>query len=242
MIFPHSLFCFFGPFRNDGQRCHCIRHHIYHYTTPCEMVICDSDGMKGNHISHWKEDTDFSNKLLAIFFRFVLDVLHNSDNFFDCLNFELTTFYCIVNNENDVIFQVLTAASMMFRIVFWDVLPCKIIVNRRFRGAYCLHHQGWRQYTPLKFYTAVHPRRQFWTDENDDVLALYFQWIEKLFVQLLNIHGISPYSVGMSDLNPSGAVGLILKQCWGWGCCCYTWPAWSCKTSDALLINVNDVR
>jgi hypothetical protein len=23
-----------------------------------------------------------------------------------------------------------------FRIVFWDVLPCKIIVDRRFRGAY----------------------------------------------------------------------------------------------------------
>jgi hypothetical protein len=30
-------------------------------------------------------------------------------------------------------FQVLTAASMMFRIVFWDILPCKIIVDRRFR-------------------------------------------------------------------------------------------------------------
>jgi hypothetical protein len=28
-------------------------------------------------------------------------------------------------------FQVLTAASMMFRIVFWDVLPCKIIVDRQ---------------------------------------------------------------------------------------------------------------
>jgi hypothetical protein len=27
-------------------------------------------------------------------------------------------------------FQVLTTASMMFRIVFWDVLPCKIIVDR----------------------------------------------------------------------------------------------------------------
>jgi hypothetical protein len=26
---------------------------------------------------------------------------------------------------NFVKFQVLTAASMMFRIVFWDVLPCK---------------------------------------------------------------------------------------------------------------------
>jgi hypothetical protein len=32
--------------------------------------------------------------------------------------------------------------SMMFRAVFWDVLPCKMIVDRRFRGAYCLHHQG----------------------------------------------------------------------------------------------------
>jgi hypothetical protein len=30
-----------------------------------------------------------------------------------------------------------------FRIVFWDVLPCKMIVNRCFRGAYCLHHQWW---------------------------------------------------------------------------------------------------
>jgi hypothetical protein len=36
-------------------------------------------------------------------------------------------------------FQVLTAASMKFRIVFWDVLPCKIIVDRRFRGTCCLH-------------------------------------------------------------------------------------------------------
>jgi hypothetical protein len=36
-------------------------------------------------------------------------------------------------------FQVLTAASMMFRVVFWDILLCKIIVDRRFRGAYCLH-------------------------------------------------------------------------------------------------------
>jgi hypothetical protein len=33
--------------------------------------------------------------------------------------------------------------GIMFRIVFWDVLPCKIVVDRRFRGAYCLHHQGW---------------------------------------------------------------------------------------------------
>jgi hypothetical protein len=45
-------------------------------------------------------------------------------------------------------FQVLTAASMKFRIVFLDVLPCKIIVGRQL------------------FYTAVHPRRQFWTSDN----------------------------------------------------------------------------
>jgi hypothetical protein len=25
----------------------------------------------------------------------------------------------------------------MFRVVLWDILPCKIIVDRRFRGAYC---------------------------------------------------------------------------------------------------------
>jgi hypothetical protein len=111
------------------------------------------------------------------------------------------------------------AVEIMFRIVFWDVLPCKIIVDRRFRGTYCLHHQGWVslarkdrvyvgvQWTGLTwfltyrlsfpidqpntldsyitaflslipddggstylwnvarqlFYTAVHPRRQFWT-------------------------------------------------------------------------------
>jgi hypothetical protein len=26
-------------------------------------------------------------------------------------------------------FQVLSAASMMFRVVFWDVLPCRMIVS-----------------------------------------------------------------------------------------------------------------
>jgi hypothetical protein len=30
---------------------------------------------------------------------------------------------------------------VIFRVVFWDILPCKMIVDRRFRGAYCLHHQ-----------------------------------------------------------------------------------------------------
>jgi hypothetical protein len=47
---------------------------------------------------------------------------------------------------NCVRFHVLTTASMMFRVVFWVILPCKMIVDRRFRGAYCLHHQGWWNY------------------------------------------------------------------------------------------------
>jgi hypothetical protein len=46
------------------------------------------------------------------------------------------------NRWHDERFQVLAAASMKFRIVFWDVLPCKIIVDRRFRGTCCLHEQG----------------------------------------------------------------------------------------------------
>jgi hypothetical protein len=31
---------------------------------------------------------------------------------------------------------------LKFTFVFWDVLPCKIIVDRRFRGTCCHHYQG----------------------------------------------------------------------------------------------------
>jgi hypothetical protein len=67
--------------------------------------------------------------------------------------------------------QVHTAASMKF-IVFYDVAQCsRVEVDRRFRGAYYLHHGNetppwwWRQYKPLNVcqlqcdYTALHPRR-----------------------------------------------------------------------------------
>jgi hypothetical protein len=30
---------------------------------------------------------------------------------------------------------------IVFRAVFWVILPCRMIVDRRFRGAYCLHHR-----------------------------------------------------------------------------------------------------
>jgi hypothetical protein len=38
-------------------------------------------------------------------------------------------------------FQVLTVASMKMRS-YWGIVPCSLVgVDRRFRGAYCLHHQ-----------------------------------------------------------------------------------------------------
>jgi hypothetical protein len=67
-----------------------------------------------------------------------------------CSFFVSHVIYCLLSHLSDynqehirqVRFQVLTAASMKFRIVFWDVLPCKIIVDRRFIGTCYLHHQG----------------------------------------------------------------------------------------------------
>jgi hypothetical protein len=41
-------------------------------------------------------------------------------------NLQSGQFSAIAPDVNYVRFKVLTAASMMFRIVFWDVLPCKI--------------------------------------------------------------------------------------------------------------------
>jgi hypothetical protein len=39
-------------------------------------------------------------------------------------------------------FQVLAATSMKMAVV-WDVTSCTLVDNdRRFRGSYCLHHQG----------------------------------------------------------------------------------------------------
>jgi hypothetical protein len=37
-------------------------------------------------------------------------------------------------------FQVLTATSVKMR-AFWDIAPCSLGVYRRFRRAFCLHHQ-----------------------------------------------------------------------------------------------------
>jgi hypothetical protein len=41
--------------------------------------------------------------------------------------------------DDDVRFKFLKAASMKIRD-FWKVAPCSLGADRRFRGAYCLHH------------------------------------------------------------------------------------------------------
>jgi hypothetical protein len=52
----------------------------------------------------------------------------------------LTQFTCMVQWPS--VYIRLETEFLKF-IVFWDVLPCsKIDVDRRFRGACCLHHQG----------------------------------------------------------------------------------------------------
>jgi hypothetical protein len=46
------------------------------------------------------------------------------------------------NIDRLVRFQVLTAASVKITVI-WDFVSCSLVeVDRRFRGAYCLHHHG----------------------------------------------------------------------------------------------------
>jgi hypothetical protein len=42
------------------------------------------------------------------------------------------------NKAGNVRFQVLTVAIIKIR-AFWEIAPCSLGVDRRFRGAYCLH-------------------------------------------------------------------------------------------------------
>jgi hypothetical protein len=89
---------------------------------------------------------------------------------------------------------------LQFRIVFWDVLPCKIIVDRRFRGTYFLHHQGWRQFwtshsPPWKleisqYYSIVAQRTWFWSMKLHSSWRDYSLWVryEMFLPQLSSRH------------------------------------------------------
>jgi hypothetical protein len=74
-------------------------------------------------------------------------------------------------------FQVITAASMKFRIL-WDVLPCsQVDVDRRFRGAYCLHHQSDAARTSETSIYIYLTTRQYIPE--DSKLQLYVQLFSK---------------------------------------------------------------
>jgi hypothetical protein len=50
--------------------------------------------------------------------------------------------HCVTTNKNIARFQVLMVASVKM-IAFWDIAPCSlVVVDQRFSGAQCLHHQG----------------------------------------------------------------------------------------------------
>jgi hypothetical protein len=46
-------------------------------------------------------------------------------------------------SENYLRFQVLTAASMMFRAVFWVILPCKMIVDNHYNPEDSSEHENY---------------------------------------------------------------------------------------------------
>jgi hypothetical protein len=74
-------------------------------------------------------------------------------------------------------FQVLTTESMKLR-AFWDIAPCSLVgVDRRFRGAYCLHHQGDESSpTPLRLHGAISQK------------ALVFSYLSSLTVLISSFH------------------------------------------------------
>jgi hypothetical protein len=59
-----------------------------------------------------------------------------------CVRQSLVYWYSLETQSLGVRFQVLTAATVKIRAI-WDVASCILVgVDRCFRGAYCLHHQG----------------------------------------------------------------------------------------------------
>jgi hypothetical protein len=65
------------------------------------------------------------------------------------------------------------------------LLPCKVIVDRRFRGTCCLHHQGWvtplwwRQHIPLKRRATIilHGSTSQKTILNFKVISVHLIWL-----------------------------------------------------------------
>jgi hypothetical protein len=65
-------------------------------------------------------------------------------------------------------FKALTAASMKFRFVFWDVLPCKIMRSSPW---------WWRQHVSLKRQSTIILHGSTSQKTNLNFLAMFVEWI-----------------------------------------------------------------
>jgi hypothetical protein len=120
--------------------------------------------------------------------------------------------FCFETKNKECASSVPRISFILKMTVFWDVAPCSPVeTDRRFRGSYCLHHQGhewWRQQSPLGVYTTQQPWRQSysysppWEPEispsfilfkRDSVhLSRYYQDCKKLsLISYQNSHKIS---------------------------------------------------
>jgi hypothetical protein len=95
------------------------------------------------------------------------------------------------------------ATKLLKMAVFWDISPCSLVgVHRRFRGAYCLHHQCDRRKTlflTLVFQISIRPANRInfcnwflqsvhdgeidphWTSFSDEA------WFHLLFIIIISV-------------------------------------------------------
>jgi hypothetical protein len=99
-----------------------------------------------------------------------------------------------------------------FRFVFWDVLPYRIIVYRRFRGTCCLHHQGdemsvddyfTRQYIP-EDKSELHTRRR-WELEISHLMLMFNSG------SIVSDYGLNDRAIGVRS--PAGAEDFSSSLC-----------------------------
>jgi hypothetical protein len=138
-------------------------------------------------------------------------------------------------------FQVLTAASMKFKIVFWDVLPCKIIVDRRFRGAYCLQQHP----SPLKRRSTIilHGSTSQKTILNFSIIILHLPsdfiiLINKTFVPVFRI---IIHCVGINSLYPATNLHSVYSTSYILAMkCSFTFKPYIFENHISIAISVYD--
>jgi hypothetical protein len=130
---------------------HDTRWHQYLLTIASEVPLANTHARKGALRSPHPASPCFVLGILRVLLRQptgrAADVWRGRQN-----AYIRTSLLATLQSLNLVSFKTFETCLKPFRVVFWDILPSKMIVDRRFRGAYCLHHQG-----------SVYPRRQLWT-------------------------------------------------------------------------------